>query len=168
MLIWDDEIRRNKITAWSPFSAAKCLAHKKICTINFENGRYGRCFKPCAYAVRCDWRNKKRDNVANLNVKEQPFDQLESSFQDENDNDTDLQEPEIDLRKTYSTCCNEKDPLEDATTTTEFPNELPLWPEGQVLVNGNSNHNVSSISIKEETCDQAENIGDDPGKVHIL
>ena len=88
-------------------------------------------------------------NVANLSVKEQPSDLPEN---DENDNDTNLQEPE--------------DLLEDATTITEFQNELP--PEGQVLVNCNSNHNVSSISIKEETCDQAENIGDDPGKVHIL
>ena len=97
-------------------------------------------------------------NVANLSVKEQPFDQPESSFQDENDNDTNLQEPEIDLQKNYSTCCNEKDPLEDATTTTTFSNELPLWPEGQVLVNCNSNHDVSNISIKEESCDQDENI----------
>ena len=100
-------------------------------------------------------------NVANLSVKEQPSDQPEN---DENDNDTNLQEPEIDLQKNYSKCCNENDPLEDATNTTEFPNELPLWPEGQVLVNCNSNHNVSNISIKEETCDQAENIGDGPGE----
>ena len=83
-------------------------------------------------------------NVANFSVKKQPSDQPESSCHDENDNDTNLQDPEID-------------PLEDATTTTEFQNELP--PEGQVLVNCNSNHNVSSISIKEETFDQDENIG---------
>jgi len=51
----------------------------------------------------------------------------------------------------------ELDPLEDATTTTEFQHGLP--PEDQVLVNCNSNHNVSSISIKEETFDQDENIG---------
>ena len=51
-------------------------------------------------------------------------------------------------------------PLEDTNTTTEFQNEFP--PEGQVLVNCHSNHNVSSIT--EETCDQDENIGDGPGK----
>ena len=51
-------------------------------------------------------------------------------------------------------------PLEDTNTTTEFQNEFP--PEGQVLVNCHSNHNVSSIT--EETCDQDENIGDGPGR----
>ena len=48
-------------------------------------------------------------------------------------------------------------PLEDTTTTTEFQNEFP--PEGQVLVNRNSNHNVSSI-----TEEQDENIGVDQGE----
>ena len=83
-------------------------------------------------------------NVANLSVKEQQSDQPESSCHDENDNDTNLQDPEMD-------------PVEDPTTTTEFQNEVP--PESQFLVNCNSNHNDSSISIKEEICDQDENIG---------
>ena len=45
-------------------------------------------------------------------VLSQPVVKTESSCHDENDN-TNLQEPEIDLP-----ICNEKDPLEDATTTT--------------------------------------------------
>ena len=45
-------------------------------------------------------------------VLSRPVVKTESSCHDENDN-TNLQEPEIDLP-----ICNEKDPLEDATTTT--------------------------------------------------
>ena len=86
-------------------------------------------------------------NFGNFIVKEQPCDQPESSY--ENDNNSNLQEPEIDLQK-YSTCCNEKDPLEDATTT-EFPNELPLWPEDQNLENNtSSNHDIPAFSVKEK------------------
>ena len=107
-------------------------------------------------------------NVANLSVKEQPFDQLESSFQDENDNDTNVQKPEIDLQKKYSTCCNEKDPLEDTTTTTELPNEMPLLPEDQNLESdSSSNHGIPAFTAKEKPFVQEKYISIDQGENEI-
>ena len=105
-------------------------------------------------------------NLGNSIVKEQSSDQPEIICPDENDNNTNLEEPEIDLPNKYSTCCNEKDPLEDAITNTEIPNGFPLSSEDQNLENDtSSNHSIPAFSIKEKTFDQEKDVSTDQGEI---
>ena len=100
-------------------------------------------------------------NVANFIVKEQSSDQPEIICYDENDNNSNLQEPDIDLPNKYSTCCNEKDPLGDAFTTTELP-------EDQNLENKtSSNLDIPAFSVKERPLEQVKDISTDQGENEI-